>query len=122
MEHDEHIEIVEDPVEEEDERINALFPKEMLWTPFSFSEVNPSAKYDEVCPTGGPGGFMCCEGCSRKYSSFLNKTAGDLEAHRLNSERREVKDIIQFIQNTRKGLGVAVENAKSKLPPLASNW
>ncbi|KAG7368011.1 NUMOD3 motif protein [Nitzschia inconspicua] len=106
--------------EEDDERIREIFPKEIVWRPFSFSNeqshvvVDDIASYSGRCPTGGPGGLICCQLCSKKYSSFLSQTMEDLETSRMKLEMSEVKEVMKLVEKSEKELAQAVEQITSE--------
>jgi hypothetical protein len=99
--------------EEEDPRIKDLFTKEITWRPFAFTEkhgeTDNDAPYHEACPNGGPGGMICCDACSQKYSLFLSQTMEDLETSRMRMETAEVKELMQLLEGSEKALAEAVD-------------
>jgi hypothetical protein len=109
--------VMEDIDPDNDERTKDLFEKEIVWSDFSFSKNNAHAKFDEICPVGGPGGLICCEFCSRRYHLYLTKMAEDMETHRIQQQTNEMKDIIIFVNGAKDELKTAVKDAQGKEPP-----
>jgi hypothetical protein len=102
--------------EEHDERIKTLFPKEITWRSFSFSDDQGlSSSYTEICPLLGPGGLICCETCSQKYSSYLTQTMEDLESQRIQREIEEVKEAMQLLEGSQKDLGKTLDSTTTGL-------
>jgi hypothetical protein len=99
-----------------DEAAGDIFATEVDFRPFSFGPNEES--YDHACPTGGPGGFVCCEDCAKKYSRYLSNTVKDMEMHRTTRNGREVEELLTFLQEGRKTLGNAFSVAQRKIPPL----
>lgn len=97
-----------------------IFVPEVEWTPFSFSAGNDlgTTSYEDACPNGGVGGLICCEVCSTKYSSYLTRTAQDMESHRAHKTAQEMKQIMEVLGDERKALDKAMAEAKIRLPPL----
>lgn len=102
--------------EEEDIRIQELFGREVTWRPFSFAgsgrdvdDSNDTDDYIQTCPTGGPGGLICCQACSDKYGSFLSQTIQDLETQRMRQEVAETKEIMQLLEGDEREMAESVE-------------
>jgi hypothetical protein len=108
--------------EEHDERIKKLFPKEITWRSFYFSnDFSESISYAEVCPRGGLGGLICCEECSQKYSSYLSQTMEDLESQRIHREMEELKEVMQLLEGSQKDLDEAVDKSTSDSSKVFGN-
>ena len=104
------------------------------WTPFSFvadddgnnipddgdkaQKANAQKPYTEICPEGGPGGLICCEYCSQKYSSFLNQTVSDMETQKTHKCGKVIKELMQFLEDGIESLDHAMGVARRKTPPL----
>jgi len=72
-------------------------PSEIFWTPHLFDKDGTSyAK----CPSGGPGGLVCCYYCSSSYSQFLTSTAEDIEKNTINLVACEMNDILNTLEET----------------------
>ncbi len=93
-----------------------VFSRDIAWTPFFFGDDGTDS--DQVCPEGGPGGLICCECCSKSYSSYLSQTVKDMEIQRTHKAGKEVKELLRFIDQGRKTLERAYDVAKKKVPPL----
>mmetsp|Transcript_12098 Transcript_12098/g.34661 ORF Transcript_12098/g.34661 Transcript_12098/m.34661 type:complete len:507 (-) Transcript_12098:109-1629(-) len=119
--------------EKQNDRATGIFSTEIAWRPFSFGEkkndddddddddddaASESYSYDRSCPEGGPGGLICCERCSTNYHLFLTRTSEDMETYRMNKEAGEVTEILEFLNQKKQILKDAVNNAKTKIPPL----
>ena len=74
--------------------------------------------YKDMCPNGGPGGLICCEYCSNKYSSFLMQTVEDMEVQKRHKCGKEIKEILTFLQDGRDALELAMGVARTKVPPV----
>lgn len=106
-------------VEEEktnEEEPSTAFTKDFIWTSFQFSD--DGLPYDKVCPIGGPGGLICCDSCSKKYSLYLSRSVKDIEIQRTHKVGTEVKEVFEFVEQGRKTLDRAMGVAKKKVPPL----
>jgi hypothetical protein len=93
-----------------------VFSRDIAWTPFSFGDDAKDS--NQVCPEGGPGGLICCEFCSKSYSSYLSQTVKDMEIQRTHKAGKEVKELLKFIDQGRKTLERAYDVAKKKVPPV----
>jgi hypothetical protein len=96
--------------------VEEVFSKDVAWTPFPFGEQGET--YDKACPTGGPGGYVCCEDCAEKYTRYVSGTVKDMEKHRTSRNGREVQELLKFMKDGRKILENAYRVAKKKIPPL----
>ena len=74
--------------------------------------------YEQLCPTGGPGGLACCEVCSAAYSRYLNQTSQDIETQSIHNAGTEVKECIGFMKETRDKLQKKVAAARTQAPPV----
>jgi hypothetical protein len=92
------------PKPKEDPRIKAIFPKQIQWTPLDFSDFNLLVSYEGTCPTGGPGGLICCNACFQRYNNFLGSTMDDLESQQLKHETAEVKELGQYLEGAQNDL------------------
>jgi hypothetical protein len=102
--------------ESKNEEGKKVFSRDIVWTPFPFGDDGKS--YDQQCPEGGPGGLICCEYCSKKYSSYLSRTVKDIEIQRTHKVGKEAKEILEFLDQGRKTLDRAMGVARKKVPPL----
>ena len=93
-----------------------VFSKDIVWTPYKFGEEGED--YDQACPTGGPGGLICCDDCTKKYSLYMSRTVKDIEIQRTHKVGNEAKEILEFLGDGTKTLGRAIGVAKKKVPPL----
>jgi hypothetical protein len=100
------------PEPKEDPRIRAIFPKQVEWKPLAFSDFNLLVSYEGTCPSGGPGGLICCEACSERYNNFLGSTMDNLETQRLKHETDEVKELSQYLEGTQNDLIHTIDKAR----------
>jgi hypothetical protein len=103
-------------IESDIDEAGEIFAKEVDFRPYSFGPNGES--YDQACPAGGPGGFICCEECAKNYSWYLSNTLKDMEMHRTNRNGREVQELLKFLQQGRRTLDNAYTIAQKKIPPL----
>ncbi|CAJ1966895.1 unnamed protein product [Cylindrotheca closterium] len=92
-----------------------VFSEEITWTPVEVWKEGDS--YDKICPSGGPGGLICCQECAKKYSSFVDDTMKDLEAQRTHKLGNEVKEIATLLEQGRSDLERIGSVARRKPPP-----
>ena len=97
-------------IAEKSQRNLGIFSKEITWRPLS-SE-------NQSCPTGGPGGLICCDSCSTQFNLMLTKLSEDVETHRMMKESGEVSEILEFLNQKKDILKNAVNAARTKVPPL----
>eukprot|EP00934_Nitzschia_sp_Nitz4_P001454 Nitzschia sp. Nitz4//scaffold326_size20077//18339//19640//NITZ4_008714-RA/size20077-augustus-gene-0.36-mRNA-1//1//CDS//3329547936//1454//frame0 len=118
-----------------------VFSKELIWTPYRWSKKDDgnsdnddgtstnddgdnNVKDDDEtssyppCPSGGPGGLICCSACAKQYTWYLSGTMQDMEVQRLHRTGKEVQELLGFLQDSQKALDNAYETAKRKVPPL----
>mmetsp|Transcript_2479 Transcript_2479/g.5956 ORF Transcript_2479/g.5956 Transcript_2479/m.5956 type:complete len:368 (+) Transcript_2479:342-1445(+) len=100
-------------VEAQVDRSAEIFSKDITWRP-----LPEETSEDESCPTGGPGGLICCESCSTKFNLSLTRTSEDVESHRMIKESGEVTEILGFLAQKKTELKEAVNAASKKIPPL----
>jgi len=74
------------------------------------------AEFWSSCPDGGPGGLVCCESCSNKYSMFLSQTDKDLESQRVRNTSREMKRLMDIISNKQTDLENTLKKARAEMP------
>jgi hypothetical protein len=77
-----------------------------------------SQSYNQACPTGGPGGLICCDVCCTAYSQYLTQTAKDIELQRTEKAGKEVNEILEFLEEGRAALDRAAKVARKIIPPL----
>ena len=86
----------------------------MEWNPHEFDLV----KLPQICPTGGPGGLVCCPGCADSYSKYMNETSRDMEGQRAHFVGRQIEEILQAVEKQRRELLPAIHMARTQTPPL----
>lgn len=87
----------------EDGSLASIFPREI-----GFREDSDNLS-SLSCPTGGPGGLVCCHECHERYSMFMEQTCQELESQRLRNVAMEVKDLVEISGNARNRLSDSVE-------------
>ena len=92
------------------------YAKTYSWVPHPFDK--PEISYSMMCPYGGPGGLICCEGCTSRYSGYLTKTVKDIERQRLDHMGLEVKELLEFTINGKLILAESVKVARRTPVPL----
>ena len=101
--------------------VEQVFHKEVEWKPFSFGTDDGDdgdKDYDQACPSGGPGGLVCCSHCAEEYTWYLSRTVKDMEMHRTRRVGKEVQELLKFLKQGRETLENAYNVAKKKIPPL----
>ena len=93
-----------------------VFLRDVEWEPHEFGPGGKS--YGEICPNGGPGGLICCDFCTKAYCAYLTQTAQDIEVQKTCKAGKEVKEISDFLSESRQSLDRAVSAARQKVPPL----
>jgi hypothetical protein len=96
----------------------ALFAPDIHWTPHPFDGKEENVSYSNICPTGGPGGLICCEVCTATYSKYLSATYQDVEEQRTSKVAGELTQLVGFMTNTKKKLGKTVRRARKKSIPI----
>lgn len=67
----------------------------------------------QACPTGGPGGLICCSYCNASYSRLLSNTAKEMEAQSIARKGQEVSEILELLADAKKRLLVATDLSRS---------
>lgn len=103
----------------------SLFAREVIWTPHAFdlnnsttatTTTNAIPQYD--CPTGGPGGLICCHACAEKYSQFLTETIRDIETAKMQCGGREVQELLDMTKSAKETLARTIKVARRKPVPM----
>mmetsp|Transcript_9828 Transcript_9828/g.20423 ORF Transcript_9828/g.20423 Transcript_9828/m.20423 type:complete len:371 (-) Transcript_9828:27-1139(-) len=100
-------------IEAQVDRSAEIFSKDITWR-----SLPEETSEDESCPTGGPGGLICCESCSARFNLLLTRTSEDVESHRMIKESGEVTEILGLLAQKKSELKEAVNVASKKIPPL----
>jgi len=125
---EEEVKVDDDPLKEEkvvatkskQELLNKVFKPHVEWTRHDFDTHD--RLYEQLCPTGGPGGLACCEVCSSAYSRYLNQTSQDIEVQSIHNAGTEVQECIGFMKVTRDKLQKKVIAARRQAPPLKRDY
>lgn len=102
------------------ELLQKVFASHVEWTPHDYDTHD--GLYEQLCPTGGPGGLVCCEVCSTAYSRYLNQTSTDLDEQTVHQVGKEVQELVGFTQETRNKLQTKVIVARQQAPPLKRDF
>lgn len=92
-----------------------VFKADFSWTPLDV--WNDGKTFDKACPSGGPGGLICCQECNKLYSSYLDKTLKEMEVQRTDKVGGELKELLTFLDKEKSGLERAANFARKKAPP-----
>ena len=98
------------------ELLQKVFSSHVEWTRHDYDTHD--RLYEQLCPTGGPGGLVCCEVCSTAYSRYLNQTSTDLGVQTVHQVGKEVEELVGFMHETRSKLQKKVFLARQQAPPL----
>lgn len=99
--------------------VNVFAKDGMVWSESAFDGKDESY-FEALCPSGGPGGLICCAVCSKIYSNFLSQTAKDIEVQKTRKIAEEAKEMIKFIEQGRTELDRSVSAAKRRVPPASA--
>lgn len=84
----------------------ATVERELVWNQ---SEFDSHVKTYDKCPTGGPGGLICCALCSSSYSRLLTNTAKEMETQTVAKIGREVCELVELLRDAQLRLQQAVD-------------
>jgi hypothetical protein len=84
----------------------AALKREVIW---SQSEFDQHVSSYSKCPTGGPGGLICCGPCTSSYSRLLSETAKEMEVQTLSGVGREVSELIELLHDAQNRLKQALD-------------
>ncbi|EED94509.1 predicted protein [Thalassiosira pseudonana CCMP1335] len=87
---------------------SANLPREIN-TCQSDGDLNDDKPTYAVCPSGGPGGLICCSYCSASYSRFLSNTAKEMEAQSLAKAGQDTKQLLELLADAKSRLLSATE-------------
>eukprot|EP00979_Chaetoceros_neogracilis_P014737 scaffold4843_cov266-Chaetoceros_neogracile.AAC.19 len=88
----------------------AMLKREVIWSQAEFGDH--VASYSK-CPTGGPGGLICCGPCTASYSRLLSETAKEMEVQTLSGVGREVSELLELLHDAQVRLQQAVDISNS---------
>lgn len=94
--------------------------REIVWNQAEFDAHVVSYK---KCPSGGPGGLICCAICTANYSRLLSETSKEMDAQTVSSIGREVSELMQLLHDAKERLqqSTDVSNANSIRMSLLNN-
>ena len=84
----------------------AKLKREVTWSQTEFD--NYIISYNK-CPTGGPGGLICCGACTANYSKLLSDTAKEMEVQTVSGVGREVSELLELLHDAQVRLQQAVD-------------
>lgn len=67
-----------------------------------------------ACPSGGPGGLICCAHCATSYSQILANTTKEMEAQTVEKVGQEVGELMEMLRDAQTRLRLAVDVSKEK--------
>lgn len=65
-----------------------------------------------TCPSGGPGGLICCSHCATSYSQILANTTKEMEAQTVEKVGQEVGELMEMLRDAQTRLRLAVDVSK----------
>ena len=65
-----------------------------------------------ACPSGGPGGLICCSYCATSYSQILANTTKEMEAQTVEKVGQEVGELMEMLRDAQTRLRLAVDVSK----------
>lgn len=88
-----------------------IFTQDVQWTSHVFDLKGKDGKfaYQMSCPTGGPGGLICCDQCTKAYSNYMSNSTKNIEEQKSQNVCQEVTDIVQFLDDAKSKLDKAVK-------------
>jgi len=91
-----------------------IFARDFNWKYHTFDSSESDSPYDSTCPNGGPGGLICCEICTKNYSSFMSNTSKELEEQKIRKLNNEVEELLTILTSARTKLNTAVRAARGQ--------
>ena len=64
------------------------------------------------CPSGGPGGLICCQLCSAEYSRLLSRTSREIDVQVVAQAGREVGELMELLRDAQLRLRLATDISK----------
>mmetsp|Transcript_14099 Transcript_14099/g.16397 ORF Transcript_14099/g.16397 Transcript_14099/m.16397 type:complete len:427 (+) Transcript_14099:929-2209(+) len=80
--------------------------REIVWNQSDFDAHVESYK---KCPSGGPGGLICCASCTAAYSRLLSETSKEMDSQTVSSIGREVSELILLFKDSQVRLQQTVD-------------
>ena len=65
-----------------------------------------------ACPSGGPGGLICCSQCATSYSQILANTTKEMETQTVENVGQEVGELMEMLRDAQTRLRLAVDVSK----------
>ena len=91
-----------------------LYQRDVVWTPHEF-DADPEAW--RQCPTGGPGGLICCPPCVSKYMDFMTSSCLDMERCLNTKVHNELAELTDFFRSTKATLKESYRAGRKRRPP-----
>mmetsp|Transcript_14784 Transcript_14784/g.21864 ORF Transcript_14784/g.21864 Transcript_14784/m.21864 type:complete len:723 (-) Transcript_14784:89-2257(-) len=90
-------------------RAAANVTREIYWK----DELASHVESYQACPTGGPGGLICCDFCTASYSRLMCDTSKEMERQTISKVGREVSEMLELLRDAQLRMQQAVEVAKA---------
>jgi len=65
-----------------------------------------------ACPSGGPGGLICCLHCASSYSRVLSNTTKEMETQMVWKVGQEVGELMEMLQDAQARMRLALDVSK----------
>lgn len=101
------------------EAVPEMFRRDFEWTPHA---VFRNGEVPLSCPTGGPGGLICCEDCATAYADYLSSTYDELEQQKVAKVAAELDSITHFITLNQERLTESIKAAQGQPPPTTLGY
>lgn len=104
----------------------AVFTPDIHWTTHTFDPPPKKLKkrivrYNEICPTGGPGGLICCSICAATYSKYISSTLKNMTVQRTSKLAAQTEELLEMFDSAKSRLIESVKCARKKPPPVPSS-
>lgn len=93
-----------------------IYRRDFEWTPhpvFGQGDV----PFQGTCPTGGPGGLICCRACTAMYCDYLTSTYNEIEDQKMTKAVADLETVTQYLEINQERLTASVRAAHRKPPP-----
>jgi hypothetical protein len=94
----------------EEAKAASAVKREIVWNQADFDAHVISYK---KCPTGGPGGLICCAPCTAVYSRMLSETSMEMDSQTVSSIGRDVSELMQLLHDAQVRLKQSVDISNS---------
>lgn len=90
----------------EEARAATALKSDIVWNQTEFD--SHKATFTK-CPSGGPGGLICCSFCTSAYSRLLSETSKEMDTQTVSSVGREVSELVQLLHDAKTRLQQALD-------------